>query len=180
MAGGSAVSFAVAVCLGTVEKANGVGLQFDDELLDDVLDGLLASRHLDGALVCARGEFALNKDVSAFGEASGHGLEAFAESDDVMPLGLLLPLVVLVLPGLLGSDAELEDGSSVWERLGFGVLSNESDNCELIDSWCFLFLPLVCLGTKKPGRLLPNQASALSGGPKEFHSSLYGASPRAV
>jgi hypothetical protein len=54
---------------GAVEKANGVGLQLDDKLLDDVVDRFLTAGHLDRAIVFAGSEFALYEDMCAFAEA---------------------------------------------------------------------------------------------------------------
>jgi hypothetical protein len=78
--------------------------------LDDVLDGLLAAGDLDGAIVFARGKFALHENMRAFDETWRQLLESFSEGDDAVPLGFVPPFVVLVLPGLLGGDAELDDG----------------------------------------------------------------------
>ncbi len=98
-----------------------------------MFDGLLASRDVDGAVVFAGAEFTPHENVCAFNEAVGHLLEAFAEGDDIVPLGPVFPLVVFVLPGFLGSDAEFEDRRAVWQVLRFGVLADISDDRELVD-----------------------------------------------
>ena len=97
----------VAVGVRAVENADGVGFQFDDELRNHVLDGFLAVGDFDGAVVFAGAEFALYEDVCAFDQTICQLRKAFTEGDDVVPRGFVFPFVVLVLPGLLGSDAEL-------------------------------------------------------------------------
>lgn len=52
-----------------LDEANGVGLQFNHELLHEMLDDLLALRQLDGAIVFAGGKFNLDEHVYAFSKA---------------------------------------------------------------------------------------------------------------
>ena len=108
---------------GAVERADGVGFAFDDELFDDVVRGFLPGLDRDRSIVFAGGEFALYQDMGAFGEAGFHVGEPFAESHYVVPLGAFFPLPVFVLPGGLGGDRELGDGGAVGEELGFGVFA---------------------------------------------------------
>ena len=54
---------------GAIKKADGVGLELDGELLNDVLDRLFAVRNGDGAVVLASSEFALDEDAGSFHEA---------------------------------------------------------------------------------------------------------------
>ena len=124
----------LAVRSGAIERPNGIGFEFDNELLDDMLDVFaFAGGNLDGAIVFARGQLALHEDVSAFHEPVGQLLEAFAERDDVMPLGLFFPLIVLVLPRLFGRDGELRDRGAIRQIFGFGVLADKSDDRKLIE-----------------------------------------------
>jgi hypothetical protein len=52
-----------------IQNANRIGFELDGDLLDHVLNGLLAVRNRDGTVVLARGQFALDEDVGAFHEA---------------------------------------------------------------------------------------------------------------
>ncbi len=45
-----------------IEDADCVGLQFDNELLNHVIDGLLAGRDFNGAVVFLSREFALDEN----------------------------------------------------------------------------------------------------------------------
>ena len=153
----------LAVGAGAIECPDGIGFEFDNELLNGVLDALaLAGRNLDRASVLARGQFALHKHVRAFHKAVRQLLEAFAESGDVMPLGLFFPLVVLVLPGLLGRDGEFGDRCAIRQILGFGVLADESDDRKLIEVHVsfFLFCPVV-LGHKNARLVAPKLGNVL-------------------
>ncbi len=58
-----------AVGLRTIQNSDRIGFEFDDKLLDRVLDGLFAIRHFDRAVVLASDEFALHVDEAAFDEA---------------------------------------------------------------------------------------------------------------
>ena len=89
----------------------------------DVLDDFLAVRNFDRAIVFAGGEFALYEDMSAFDETFRQLGKPVTEPDDLVPLGPFLPLVVVVLPGPLGRDAELHHGGAVRQSLCFGVLA---------------------------------------------------------
>jgi len=116
-----------------VERADGIGLEFDDELLNHLLDRLLAARHLDCAIVFARGEFALHEDVRAFRQSWSDLREALPVSNDIVPLRSVFPFAFFVLPRARRGDGELSDGSSVRQLLGFGVLADETDYGELIE-----------------------------------------------
>src|SRR5579863_5685038 len=94
-----------------IEKANCGGLQFDGELLNRILDGLLAAGHLNRAIVFAGSEFALHEDVCAFAEARRKLRKAASVCNDSVPLGFVFPLAFLVFPGARGRDRELSDGS---------------------------------------------------------------------
>lgn len=132
----------LAIGAGAVQEADGVSFEFDDELGNNVFDGLLAGGDLDAAVVFACAEFTLHENVCAFDEAIGHLLEPFAEGDYVVPLGPVFPFVVFVFPGLLGGDAEFEDGRAIWQVLRFGVFADKSDDRELIEvHGVFFFLP---------------------------------------
>ena len=118
---------------GAIEKPDGVGLKFDGEQLNHMLDRLLAARHLDGAIVFARGEFALHENVCAFGQSWSDLRETLPVGNNIVPLSSVFPLAFVVLPGPRGRDGELRDGSSVRWLLGFGVLADVSDDGELIE-----------------------------------------------
>ena len=106
-----------------IGDTDGVGFDFDDELLDDMLDGFaVAGGDFDGAIVVVSGELTLDEDLRAFDKAAGHGFKLFSEANDLVPLAFLLPLVVLVLPGFLGRDAELGDGGPAFVGAG-GIVS---------------------------------------------------------
>ena len=107
----------------TIEDADGVGFDFDDELLDDVLDDFLAAGgHFVCAIVFVSGELALDEDLRAFDKTAGQSFKIWPKTNDLVPLAFLLPLVVLVLPRFLGRDAELSDGSAVGVFAG-GIVS---------------------------------------------------------
>ena len=76
--------------IAAIEDADCVGLQFDNELLDHVIDRLLADRNFDRAIVLASGEFALDEDQRAFDEAFGEGLKTLPVGNDVVPLRSVL------------------------------------------------------------------------------------------
>jgi hypothetical protein len=119
---------------GAIEYPDSVGFEFDNELLDDVLDVLaFPGGNLNGAVVLARGQLALQEDVGAFHQTVRQLGEAFAEGDDVMPLRFFFPLILLVLPGLLRCDGELRDRSAIRQILGFGVFADEADDRKLIE-----------------------------------------------
>ena len=61
--------------------------------------------------------------MSALGETFRQFGEPVTEPDDLVPLGPFLPLVVGVLPGPLGRNAELHHGGAVLQSLCFGVLA---------------------------------------------------------
>ena len=161
----------LAVGAGTIERPDGVGFKLDNELLNRVFDALaLAGGNFDRAIVLARGQLALHKNVSAFSEPVRQLREALAESGDVMPLGLFFPLVVLVLPGLLGRDGELRDRSAIRQILGFGVLANESDDRKLIEVHNEFF-PSFCpavLGRKNARLVAPKLENVLFWGTAKF------------
>ena len=96
-----------------VEKADGIGLEFDGELLNDVLDRFLAIRHLDGAIILARGEFPLHENVCAFAEAGCKLRKAVSIRDDIVPLGFVFPFTFVVFPGACSRDGKFRNGSSV-------------------------------------------------------------------
>jgi hypothetical protein len=56
----------------TIEEADGIGFQFDDELLDRMFGGVLAGADFDLAIIIVRADFALDEDKCAFDEAFGH------------------------------------------------------------------------------------------------------------
>ena len=116
-----------------IKNADRIGLQFDDELLNRVIDGFaLADRNLDDSVVVTGCKLALDENVGAFVEAGSYLLEAFAEGNNVVPLGLFFPLVVVVLPGPLCSYRELHDGRAVRQELQFGIFAEKSNDRKLI------------------------------------------------
>src|SRR4051794_24027403 len=130
-----------------IENADRIGFELDSELLNNMLDGLLAVWNRDGAFILARAEFALREHVCAFYQARRHLGEARSVREDVVPLRSLFPLAFLVLPGLSGRHGKLCDGGAVRQLLGLGVAADESDDRKLIEvHLSFFFLP-VCLGT---------------------------------
>ena len=62
-------SIALVAIAGTIENADGVGLELDSDLLDRMLDRFLAARDMDGSIVFARAEFALHEHQSALQQA---------------------------------------------------------------------------------------------------------------
>ena len=68
---------------------------------------------LMSAIVFVSGELALDEDLSAFDKTAGQSFKSWPKTNDLVPLAFLLPLVVLVLPGFLGRDAELGDGGAI-------------------------------------------------------------------
>ena len=159
----------------TVEDANGVGLKLDDGLLDGMIERFaIASLHLDRTIVVARGELALYENMRAAEETLGQCGKSVAVADDLVPHCFLLPLVVAVLPGPLGRDAEVHDGGAVLQNLGLGIFSQKSHDGKLIE--IHLTNPSFCplLGHEKSEwRLLPNpEADAFLGGPGEFDRRL--------
>ena len=129
----------VALRTGTaIEDSDRVGLQFDDKLLNHVIDRFFADRHLDRAVILPRGQFALDEYERALDEAFGDGREALAVGNDAMPLRPVLPFALLVLPGLLGGNGEFDDGGAIRQMLDLGVLADESNDAELIDHDDFL------------------------------------------
>ena len=81
---------------GVVEKADGVGLWFDSQLLNHMLDRFLAVGHLEGAIVFARGEFSLHEDMCAFGETWSDLREALPVSNNRVPLRFIFPFAFIV------------------------------------------------------------------------------------
>jgi hypothetical protein len=69
-----------------IEDPDRVGLQLDDKLLNHVIDGLLADRHFDCAVILASGQFALDEYERALDKAFGDRLAAFPVSNDVVLL----------------------------------------------------------------------------------------------
>jgi hypothetical protein len=107
----------------TIQEADGVGFQFDDELLDGMVDGILAVADFDLTIIFVGGQFALNEDKRAFDQTADHLVVVRSKANDVMLLRFLLPLVVLVLPRFLGRHAELNDGRPVWELFAGGIFA---------------------------------------------------------
>ena len=63
-----------------IEHPDGIGFEFDDGLLNRVVDTFaVAGRNLDSAIVVARRQLALHENVSAFYEPLRQLLKAFAE-----------------------------------------------------------------------------------------------------
>jgi len=160
----------LAIRSGTIQCPNGLGFQFDNELLDYVLDALaLGRRNLDEAIVLARGQLALHEYVSAFPEPVRQLRETLAERDHVMPLCPFLPLVFLVLPGLLSRDGEFRDRGPVRQILGFGVLADEADDRKLIEVHVvFLFRPCCAWAQKREAGCSQTCERAFSGDRKVF------------
>jgi hypothetical protein len=75
-----------------------------------MLDGLLAAGHLDGAIVFARSELALNEHVCAFAEAGCKLRKPVSVRDDIVPLSFVFPFAFVVFPRARGRDRELGDG----------------------------------------------------------------------
>ena len=98
---------------GAVEHPDGVGLQLDDELLNDVLDGLLAIGDFDGPVVLAGVELALHEDVCAALEAWGQFGKTFSPGGDVVPLGLVFPLSAVAATAATRASTE-----HWWTRCG--------------------------------------------------------------
>jgi hypothetical protein len=95
-------------------------------------------------------------------------LEKPSPYDHLVPLRILLPLVVGVGPELVGGDAEFEHRLAALQCLLLWGAANEARDNDLVNS---LEDPSFCplLGREKSEwRLLPNQATAFCGGPKEF------------
>jgi hypothetical protein len=106
-----------------------------------------ADGNSDGAIVFTRGQLAPYEHVRAFDQPVGELGEALAECDNVVPLGLFFPLIVLILPRLLRGDGELRDWRSVWHIFGFCVRAAKTDNCKLIQVHVNFPLSALCLGT---------------------------------
>ena len=112
----------VADSLGTIQNADRIGLELDDKLLDRVLDGLFAIGHLDRAVVLASDEFALHVDEAAFNEAFSGLAKRVSKGICYVPLRFLLPVAAVVLPGLLGRDAETQYRRTVRKSFTSGAL----------------------------------------------------------
>ena len=78
-----------------------------------MLDDFIAIGHLGGAIVFARGEFALHENVCAFGQTRSELREALPVGNNRVPLRFAFPLAFVVLPRARGRDRELGDGCSV-------------------------------------------------------------------
>ena len=87
-----------------IEDPDRVGLQLDGDLLNHVLDGLLAAGHLDGAIVFAGSELALHEDVSAFAEAGCKLRKLVSVRDNIVPLGFVFLFAFVAFPGACGRD----------------------------------------------------------------------------
>ncbi len=68
-----------------------------------MLDGLLAIRHFDRAVVLASDEFALYVDEAAFDEALSGLAKRVSKSTNLVPLRFLLPVTGRNLSSLSGS-----------------------------------------------------------------------------
>jgi len=101
-------------------------LSSTNKLLNCVLDGFFAIRHLDCEIVFAGGQLTLHNYVSAFCEARRSLREALAECNDVVPLGIFLPLAFIVLPGSGRRDQEFGHWGAfstvVWSRRSRGLI----------------------------------------------------------
>ena len=93
-----------------IKDTDCVGLQFDNELLNHVIDGLLADRDFNRAVVFPSREFALDENECALHEAFGDRLKTFPVGNDVVPLCSVLPLALLVFPGLPSGNGNLTTG----------------------------------------------------------------------
>lgn len=117
-----------------IQRPDDLGFEFENMLLDGALDArAVPGGNVDRTIVLARGQFDLHEDMGAFQEPVRQLDEAFAESADVMPLGLFFPFIVLVLPGFLGRDREFCDRSAIRQIFGFGIPADESGDRKLIE-----------------------------------------------
>jgi hypothetical protein len=88
------------------------------------------------------GELPLHEDLRSFDKTAGQSFTIWREENELVPLGFLLPLVVVVLPRFLGRDAELGDGGAVGALTG-GIVAQVAQDCDLVEFGIFLsFLPL--------------------------------------
>src|SRR5262249_20939390 len=102
-------------------------------------------------LVFARAERPLDEKVRAFRES----LSVFGklpECDYAVPLGAVLPLALIVLPGFLGGYRERRDRRAVLRIVQFGVLAGETDDGELVHIHSFDLLR-IDLSPRCPGAL---------------------------
>jgi hypothetical protein len=87
--------------LRAAEPADGVGANAPEDVY---LRGLRLVGIAVFALKFQADELSINEDMVALVERVRDGLAEAVESDDAVPLGFALPLVVRVLPRVLGSD----------------------------------------------------------------------------
>src|ERR1700676_1612168 len=99
--------------LGTAQPAHGIRAHAPERELRGL--GLLALAVL--ALVLRTDEHPIDKNVVALVKSVGDRRSETVERDYAVPLGFRLPLVVRVLPRLLGGDRENREGVSVSAHL---------------------------------------------------------------
>jgi hypothetical protein len=155
-----------------IEDADDVGLQFDNELLDHVLDWLLAIRNLDGAVVFTSVELALHQNMCSLVQPGGELLEALPECDHVVPLGLFFPVFAIVLPGPLCGYREFYDRRAVRQEFDLGIFADESDDRVLIEVHeCFPSFCPVAWALKKRVAAAPKPRECFRWGDRNNFSS---------
>ena len=78
-------------------------------------------------------ELALDADLAALDQVLAGGLGGLAPADDAVPLDLLLGVAVLVLPPLVGGEAQLADGLAGLGVLELGVTAEVTDQRDAVE-----------------------------------------------
>src|SRR5438874_11501498 len=123
-----------------------------DELAAEALEDDFGRIAVGAGLVLplARLDLALEIDLGALAQIGfGDAAEIFVEDDDAVPLGPLLALAVLVLPGLRRGDAQVHHLAAIVQRPALGVVPEIADQDDLVDA-----RHLTCLRCKKLRRTI--------------------------
>jgi hypothetical protein len=109
-------------------------------LLDHVLNRLLAARDPDGPVVCTRAQFALHEHQRAFQQPWRHLGKALPEATYDVPLCLIFPLAVVVFPGVAAIDKSKLFGNSLTFLIaGLNYSAIDKEKCARIYVGRFAF-----------------------------------------
>src|SRR5262249_5484243 len=118
-----------------VGAARAAGVAAAAEHLEVVADdlGLVALLAAVAIFPGARLQASLDVHLLTLGEVLPGGLRLAPPHDDVVPLGLFLPVAVLVLPASAGGEREARDGLPVGGGADLGIAAQVADQDHFVD-----------------------------------------------